>query len=130
MSHEQNANVEELWCVVANIKRDHPFGPGGTSSKSGTRQFRGGTKVYIAGCYAGTCDGVIAIGQHRHHRRFIACVVNVQHVEHFRVKMVYHPTVTHMIKTDQRLWIRTKEESEQWAAAFPAWQSLYGRKNP
>lgn len=42
---------EGLWCVVANIKRECPFGPGGAETKSGTRQFRGGTKVYIAGCY-------------------------------------------------------------------------------
>ncbi len=125
---EHNTNVEGLWCIVANIKRDHPYGPGGVESKSGTRQFRGGTKVYIAGCFAGTCDGVIAIGLHRKSRRLITCVVDVQHVENFRVRMVYHPHVIELIKTDRRCWIRTKEDAEMWAAAFPEWQRLYGRK--
>ena len=128
MSDEQKTNAEGLWCIVANIKRDHPYGPGGIESKSGTRQFRGGTKVYIAGCFAGTCDGIIAIGLHRHSRRFITCVVDVQHVEEFRVKMVYHSKVIELIKADVHCWIRTKEEAETWAAAFPEWQRLYGRK--
>jgi hypothetical protein len=34
--------AEGLWSVVANIKREIPFGPGGTETKVGTRQFRGG----------------------------------------------------------------------------------------
>src|SRR6266436_6667149 len=81
-SHEEQA--DGLWCVVANIKREHPFGPGGKETKIGTRQFRGGTKVYIAGCNPGTCDSVLAIGLHRKSRRFIACIVDVRHVENFR----------------------------------------------
>ncbi|MDB5347071.1 MAG: hypothetical protein JWP89_5448 [Schlesneria sp.] len=127
---DQLPNDEGVWCVVANIKRDHPYGSGGLDSKSGTRQFRGGTKVYIAGCFAGTCDGVVAIGLHRHSRRFITCVIDVQHVEEFRVKLVYHPRVIELIKMDDRCWIRTKEDAERWAAAFPEWQRLYGRKEP
>jgi hypothetical protein len=126
MSDDENKSaVEGIWCVVANVKREHPFGPGGTEQRSGTRQFRGGTKIYIAGCYAGTCDSVTAIGLHRKSRKFIRCVVDVNHVENFRVKLVYHPKVFELIKNDERYWIRTKDEAEKWAAAFPEWQKIW-----
>ena len=70
MSDEASEQSDEgAWCVVANIKREHRVGPGAKEIKSGPRQFRGGTKVYIAGCYAGTCDGVVAIGLHRKGRK-------------------------------------------------------------
>lgn len=121
------ASGEGLWCVVANIKRDHACGPSGAETKSGTRQFRGGSKVYIAGCFAGTCCGVIAIGLHRKSRRFITCVVNVNHLEDFRAKMVYHPRVLQLIEQDERCWIKTKEEAEKWVVAFPEWQKLWNR---
>jgi hypothetical protein len=126
---ETESGSEGIWCVVANIKREHPFGPGGSEQRSGTRQFRGGTKVYIAGCYAGTCDGTIAIGLHRKSRRFIMCVVNVTHVENFRVKLVYQPKVLELIEKDERCWIRTKDEAEKCAAAFPEWQKIWRKSS-
>ena len=114
-----------IWCVVANIKRERPFGEGGTETKSGTRQFRGGTKVYIGGCYAGTCDGVVCIGLHRNSRKFITCVVNVTHVENFRPKVAYQPEVVRRLKDDKRCWFQTQEDAENWATAFPDWQEIW-----
>lgn len=118
----------EVWSIVANIKKEHPFGPGGEETKSGTRQFSGGTKVYIAGCYPGPCESVLAIGLHRKSRRFIVCNVDVRWVEDFRVKMVYHPRVLELITQDERCWIRTKVEAETWASAFPRWQEIWEKK--
>lgn len=122
-----NESTDGIWCVVANIKREHPHGPGGEELTIGTRQFRGGTKVYIAGCFARSCDGVIAIGLHRKARRFISCVVNVKHLENFRAKVVYHPKVLQLIEQDERCWIKSKDEAEKWVAAFPEWQRLWER---
>lgn len=116
---------EGVWCVVANVKREHPFGEGGKETKIGTRQFRGGTKVYIAGCYAGTCDGVVCIGPHRKSRKFITCVVNVTHLENFRPKVAYHPEVVRRVRTDSRCWFRTQDDAHQWALAFPRWQEIW-----
>jgi hypothetical protein len=114
-----------IWCVVANIVRERPFGPSGTETKFGTRQFRGGSKVYIAGAYVGMCDSVIAIGLHRHSRKFISCVVDVRLVENFRAKVAYHPKVQELIQNDSRCWIRTKEKAELWAKEFLAWQEMW-----
>jgi hypothetical protein len=126
MSEDENKSTSEgIWCVVANVKREHPFGPGGAEQRSGTRHFRGGTKVYIADCYPGNCHTVAAIGLHRKSRKFILCVVNVTHLEQFRVRLVYHPKVLELIKNDERCWIRTKDEAEKWAAAFPEWQKIW-----
>lgn len=102
----KSGSEEGLWCVVA----------------SETPKFRGGTKVYIAGCYAGMCDSVVAIGLHRKSRRFITCVIKVKHVEQFRAKLVYHPKVIELIKHDLRCWFRTKGDADQYAAAFLEWQ--------
>lgn len=113
-----------IWCIVANIKREHPFGPGGEETKVGTPQFRGGTKVYIAGCWPGPCTSVVCIGLHRHTRRFITCTVDVKRVENFRVRLVYHPYVRRLIESNPRCWIRTKEHAEEWAAVFPNWQNM------
>ncbi|ODU01728.1 MAG: hypothetical protein ABS79_01275 [Planctomycetes bacterium SCN 63-9] len=121
-------DTEGVWSIVANIKRERPSGPGGVETKFGTRLFRGGTKVYIAGCFPGTCDAVLAIGLHRKSRRFINCVVDVRAVENFRVKMVYHPQVLERIRRHGNCWIRTKEDADTWAAAFPGWQELWERK--
>jgi hypothetical protein len=68
------------------------------------------------------CDSVVAIGLHRKSRRFITCVIDVKHVEHFRAKLVYHPKVIDMIKQDSRCWFRTKTDADQYAVAFPEWQ--------
>jgi hypothetical protein len=125
----QCENDEGVWCVIANIKKEHPFGPAGKEIKIGTRQFRGGTKVYIAGCYPGTCDSVVAIGLHRKSRQFVTCIVDVRRVERFRVKLVYHPAVLTRIRKDVRCWIRTKEDADKWATQFPEWQKFWKEKS-
>jgi hypothetical protein len=121
--HVTEATSDGIWSVVANIKNECPYGPGGVEVRFGTRQFRGGTKVYINGCFSVTCDTVVAIGQHRKSRRFITCIVNVRFVENFRVRLAYHPSVIKRIREDEGCWIRTKEEAEKWAAEFPEWQN-------
>ena len=125
MTDDALESTAGVWCVVANIKREHPFGEGGIETKSGTRQFRSGSKVYIGGCYAGTCDGLVCIGLHRKSREFITCVVNVMHVENFRPKVAYHPEVVRRFKDDARCWFKTQEDAEKWAAAFPGWQEIW-----
>jgi hypothetical protein len=52
-------NIEERWCIVANIKQEIPFGPGGIESKSGIKKFKAGAKVSIVGSYAGTCTSIM-----------------------------------------------------------------------
>ena len=122
MSDPTNETNDSVWCIVANIKHEHSFGEGGVETKSGTKQFRGGTKVYIGGCYAGMCNAVVCIGLHRHTRKFISCVVSVMHLENFRPKVAYHPEVVRRLKEDDRCWFQSQNDAETYAAAFPRWQ--------
>lgn len=125
MVDDTDETTKGAWSVVANVKREHPFGEGGKETKSGTRQFRGGTKVYIAGCYPGTCDACVCIGLHRKSRKFITCIVDVTHLENFRPKVAYHPEVLRRINEDERCWFQTQLDSEEYAEAFPRWQELW-----
>ena len=124
MSDDTSEAKEGVWCVVANVKREHPFGEG-EDVKVGTRQFRGGTKVYVGGCYPGPCDGVVCIGLHRKSRKFITCVVSVTHVENFRPMVAYHPEVVRRLQEDERCWFRAQDDAEMWAAEFPKWQEIW-----
>jgi len=118
--HESD-DSEGVWCVVANIRREHSFGPNGEEARSGTRQFRGGTKVYIPSCFPGMCESVVCIGLHRKSRRFIECVVDVRWVENFRAKVVYHPKVLARIDEQGGNCLGSKEEVKRWAATFARW---------
>ena len=114
---------------MANVKREHPYGEGGIESKSGTKQFRGGSKVYIGGCYPGPCDSVVCVGLHRKTRKYITCIVNVTHVENFRPKVAYHPEVVRRLKEDERCWFRNYDDAHDWAVAFPRWQEIWRPTN-
>jgi hypothetical protein len=91
-----NSNDKELqpvWTVTANIVHHRGYGPGGLETKSGTKHFKGGAKVYIIDWYAGMCEDVIVVGQHRKSRDFIKVVTRVEFVENLRVKLCYNPKV-------------------------------------
>ena len=87
-------SVEEtIWCVVANVKQQVPYGSGGKELKNGLKHFRGGAKLYVIGAYAGLCDNLIVIGQHRKSRKYTRCVIKVNSIENIRVKQIYSPKV-------------------------------------
>jgi|GEM_PF-2760937 len=115
----ENTTNEEIWCVVANVVREREVDG---ETKIGTRQFRGGAKVCIIGCYPGTCSDVIAVGLHRKSRRMITCVIRVTHVENFRAKRVYNPKVLEIIENDPRATITTELRARDYVDAFQEWQ--------
>ncbi len=118
--------TEPLWCVVANVVGERPYGPGGAELRSGTKHFRPGAKLYIIDAYAGMCDKVIAIGHHRGSNRYCTMVVSVRHLKNFRVKLAYSPEVIQLAKqhfaTGSSAW--SEQEARQMCEAFPHWQQL------
>ena len=90
---EEIKETEAVWCVIANVRKEILFGPGGNETKIGTKKFRGEAKVYIIDWYPGMCEDIIAIGQHRHSKSFIKCVIRAKAVENLRVKLAYVPKV-------------------------------------
>ena len=90
---DKTTHLQPVWCVVAIVVAERPFGPGGAERRSGTKHFRPGAKLYIFDAFTGMCDSVVAIGHHRSSNRFCKLVVDIHHVERFRTQLAYSPTV-------------------------------------
>ena len=115
---------KQNWCVVGNIKNDVPFGPGGIEKKSGVKQFKAGARVEIIGSYNGSCESIIAIGQHRKTGKFIHCVIKADVVQNLRVKLIYRPQVLEFLagfKPNGALIVNTKQQAEDLAKIIPRW---------
>jgi hypothetical protein len=120
---EVTSDTEEqksFWCVVANIKKEHAFGHGGRDTKFGTKQFRGGAKVYISGRYYG--HSAVCVGLQRYTRRFICFVVQLKHLENYRAKVVYQPQAQKLIEAHRHRVVLTQEMAERWAIEFAEYQ--------
>lgn len=83
-----------IWCVVANLAREHPRGPGGQEVRRGTGLFAPGAKVY---CYPPLWgDGyekIKLVGHHRASHRYITAVVRFSRLTNWRVELIYSPQV-------------------------------------
>jgi hypothetical protein len=116
--------AESIWCVVANVVAERPYGPGGAETRSGAKHFRPGAKLHIIGAHTGTCETVVAIGHHRGSNQYCRMVVPVRHLENFRVKLAYSPEVIRLANeyfaTGPTAW--TEEETREMCQAFPQWQ--------
>jgi len=89
-----SAECNQYWCVVGNISKHIISGAGQLDYKSGTKLFRGGTKVFIIGWFRGGSDKIVVIGQHRQSRKFIKCTIAPRYVVEWRTKVIYHPVVS------------------------------------
>lgn len=118
---------EAIWCIVANIIKERPYGPGGIEKKRGTKHFRPGAKVYIVGWYAGMAKRIIVIGQHRKSHKFIKIVIDVRLVENLRVKLIYIPSIISNVPKDflGRSIAIDKERAESMMKAIPEWQKHF-----
>lgn len=103
-------SIEPKWMVVANVKRETEHGTGGSEKELGLKHFSPGTKVYL---YLRHDDRVEVFGRHRGGSRLVKLVVQLRHLENFRVKLAYDPRV---------LWLSgTEEEAKNMLGAALAW---------
>lgn len=89
-----------VWCLAGNIIAEHPFGPGGQVTRSGTRLFRPNTKVYLSDLWnsayilqpeALPFMRLRVIGQHRKSREWIESYVGVERTRNWRVQLLRQP---------------------------------------
>jgi hypothetical protein len=81
-----------IWCPVANMRQEHPTGPGGQEIKRGTSDIAPGAKVYCHPTTQG--DGYERVPVTMHHRvshRLITIYTAATWLEHWRVELVYEP---------------------------------------
>ncbi|MFC7280163.1 hypothetical protein ACFQS1_39915 [Paractinoplanes rhizophilus] len=88
------ADVQPIWCIVANVVDERPYGPGGLEQRSGLRLFRGRAKVFVPDGYAGMgYETVRVIGHIRHGSRLATVDVATAFLTNWRVKLVYSPAI-------------------------------------
>src|SRR4051794_4240365 len=114
-----------VWCIVANVVDERPYGPGGAETRRGMKIFRAGAKLYVAEGFGG--DGwevVTVVGQPRSSPRFVAANVRTEHLTNWRVHAVYSPAAQRQIALVRRgfagFWLRTEApfDSEEYRDAL------------
>lgn len=90
-----------VWCVVANVLHERPYGPGGVEKRRGTRQFAPGAKVYVFSYFWGEGGEVVTVvGRHRKSKRYITLSMKAIHLANWRAELVYSPHVIRQILHD------------------------------
>jgi len=115
----------EYWCVTANVKKEMLFGPNGKDTRFGTKQFKGGAKVYVIGCFPGMCENVIVIGQNKHNGKYIESVIRVDKLENFRPTILYgkRPVeIRSRSKKSGSMMVETEENALCLVGLLPEWQ--------
>ncbi|MBG8556241.1 hypothetical protein [Hymenobacter guriensis] len=123
-----NESPQVYWTAIANIVAERPYGPGGQETRSGTKHFQPGAKVYIIDWFPGTCDAVTVIGHHRKSHQLMKLVMSVNFLENFRTKVCYSPAVCRIIEEyvadEGGPHSLTQEFAEQLCEVLPVWKTM------
>lgn len=108
--------------IAANVRRETGHGPGGRDVQRGTRHFAPGAKVWLLPQAWGMPDEQYpVVGRHRGSARYIKIVMQIRHLQNFRVRGVYSPALYAAMTrplvegSTARLW-----SDPDWAARFAA----------
>src|SRR4051794_22118660 len=64
-----------VWCPVANMTRERPYGPGSQITKRGSRHFAPGTKLYFSYEMGHKRDPqLFVVGRHRGSHRYVTMI--------------------------------------------------------
>jgi hypothetical protein len=108
--------VGPIWSVVANIRSEIPYGPGGKEARNGTRKFHGGAKVYVVDAFWGMGGENVTVIGHYRGKQYITCVVRNLHLENLRVELVYSPAIiSRIVKKMGQYAFDGSEKSKQEA---------------
>jgi hypothetical protein len=109
--------IGPIWCPVANMVRERPYGPGRSEIKHGSKHFAPGAKLYpfgVIGWYPHI--QVQVIGRHRRSHKYVTMIVRAAWLTNGRVNLVYSP---HIISEVWPTWDGT-QESKARAEEFVA----------
>ncbi|MDG9671380.1 hypothetical protein ONV78_26840 [Hahella sp. CR1] len=83
-----------LWSVMANVRKETSYGPGGKGVIKGTTLFSPGTKVYLLPCAWDPGWGKYEVlGICKRSGKFIRTVVDNKYLTSWRVKLIYSPSM-------------------------------------
>ena len=100
--NKQNETQEPewVWGLIGNIVEEHEYGEA-HEIRRGTKQFSGGTKVYLScGHWGDGYENVNVIGKARKSRRYIQVVMRRKCITNFRMQKVYKPIVLEKMKSE------------------------------
>ncbi|MCB9851759.1 MAG: hypothetical protein H6819_01585 [Phycisphaerales bacterium] len=107
MSSNDEQAPESVWCLVANVREEIPFGEGGRETRCGTRLLRAGAKVHCYPvCWGDGYEKIKVIARHRASGRWITTVLARKALTNFRAKRVYDPYVVRRIANS---WTRVPD---------------------
>ena len=113
-------------CATANIVAEREYGPDG-ETRTGTKHFSGGAKVYIIDAHCGTCDSAIVVGHHRKSGRYIKITMKAKHLENFRMTSVYSPKVLDLLQKHYAVFgskAYLNHKAEHFCLAVAEWAEL------
>jgi hypothetical protein len=94
MNDNQQETLPPVWCIVANIVHERPYGPAGQETRRGTKHFAPGAKVYIIDFFWGTgAEDVTLVGRHRRSHHYITMTIRTKWLVNWRAELVYSPYV-------------------------------------
>lgn len=103
--------VGPVWCPVANIVPERPYGPGGEEHRRGTKHFPPGAKIYCHAFFWGRGgEDVEVIGRHRGSHRYEKMIVRSAWLTHWRADLVYSP---HVIRQLWPTWNGSEQSKTQ-----------------
>jgi hypothetical protein len=109
--------------VRATIVGTHSYGQEHQVHR-GTKHFRANAKVFVIDAHWGTCDSVTVIGHHRPGGRYAKLDMPVQHLEQFRMEVVYSPTVLKLLKKHfEGRAAYSEDYAEKLLRALAQWKS-------
>jgi hypothetical protein len=94
MEHSPTEPPFPAWCLAANIIAERPYGPGGQETRTGTKHFAPGAKVYLLNFFWGMGgEDVTVIGHHRRSHRLVTMTIRSRWLVNWRAELVYRPAV-------------------------------------
>jgi hypothetical protein len=90
--------VVPIWCPVANMTSERPYGPGGQITKRGSKHFAAGAKLYFRQVMNRDGDPQLeVVGRHRGSHRYVTMIVSLSWLENWRPELVYSPYVARQL---------------------------------
>lgn len=103
--------VGPVWCVVANMIRERPYGPGGKEIRRGSKHFAPGAKLYcFPALWGDGYEQIQVVGRHRATHRYVKMIVSSAWLTNWRVQLVYSP---HVIRELWPAWDGTERSREE-----------------
>jgi hypothetical protein len=81
-----------IWCPVATMTSERPYGPGGHVTKRGSKHFAPGARLYFRRVMGYSSDPQVeVVGRHRGSHLYVAMVVSLSWLVNWRADLVYSP---------------------------------------